>query len=246
MKPYYEDEFGIKSYQGDCLEILPELDILADIVITSPPYNVGIKYDTYKDNQPLPLFQEWIKERFIEVYLKTRDPGRLYLFCADKMSWWIKPIIEDIGWSYHQRLTWCKPNICGTTGKISGDWNYMAEDILLFHKGKRTPMLNEVREVNTFNWFVVPSCQSNFNDNHRLHPAQYPEDLIRKLIARTPGELILDPFAGVLTTLVAAKQLGREAIGIELSENYLQLGCERLSQTNFIKPKEKIEPVKMF
>jgi DNA modification methylase len=238
LKPYYEDEFGIKSYQGDCLKVLPYLEELADIVITSPPYNVGIKYDgDFNDKRPLPVFKRWLKKRLKAVYQMSRDPSRLYLFTGDSMSYWVRMMVEDIGWTYHQRITWCKPNICGSTLKISGDWNFLTEDILLFHKGKRTPMLNEVRGVNTPNWIVASSPQSQYIDNRRVHPAQFPVDLVMKLAARTPGRLILDPFCGSCSTLVAAKRLGRKAIGIDLSAYYLDIGAGRLKQTTMkIKP----------
>jgi DNA modification methylase len=131
------------------------------------------------------------------------------------MIWWFKEIAEGAGWTYVQLLTWCKPNFVSTGKSISQDWNYMSETILLFRKGKRTPMLSDHDAGTTHNWFNVATPQSNFTDG-RIHPAQMPFRLCRRILARTPGEPVLDPFAGSGQVCRAAKALGRSWVGIEL------------------------------
>jgi site-specific DNA-methyltransferase (adenine-specific) len=64
------------------------------------------------------------------------------------------------------------------------------------------------------------------------HPSEKPVKLMYRLIKETPGDIILDPFMGSGTTLVAAKQLGRRAIGIEIEEKYCKIAVERLAQEN--------------
>ena len=228
--PYYQDKW-VTIYYGDCREVLPELGATADIVFTSPPYNVGIDYGgSYFDKKPIGQYKRWLRSCLGKVFSAMARSSRLYLVIGDNSVWWARGLCEQLGWRYHQKLTWCKPNLCGTTLKISGDWNFLTEDILLFHKGKRTPMLDEVRGVRTFNWIIASSPQSQYRDNHRIHPAQFPVLLAKTIIARSPGEIVLDPFLGSGSTAVAAKSLTRRCIGIEVSERYCEMAARRCSQ----------------
>lgn len=154
-----------------------------------------------------------------------------YYVVGDKMKWWFKPLCEQLGYRYHETLVWCKPNLVGNSaGKISSDWNVMHEDILLFHIGKRTPMLKGSREMSTWNWFIETTPQTNFHENYRYHPAQFPNNMILRIIGRTPANLILDPFLGSGTTCFCAKKLNRYSIGIEIEEKYCEIAARRCSQ----------------
>lgn len=239
---YYSDP-QVALALGDSKEILPLLQgTEIDILHTSPPYNVGIKYaGGFNDNRPLEEFQLWIKELFTVIYSRMKDHSRSYIFLGDKMQWWCKPMFEEIGWKYHETLIWCKPNMPMTrAGRITGDWNVATESILLLHKGKKTKMLKSEKSK-TWNWIISTTPSASFNKNKRMHPAQFPEELVIKLLCRTPGELILDPFLGSGTTAVCAKKLGRKAIGIDISEEYLEIAAKRCAQTPSPIPGELIK-----
>lgn len=203
------------------------------MVITSPPYNVGLKYEGYEDNLAeiafLSLNEAWLEE----AYRVCKESARLYAVISDKMLWWFKDLAIDIGWTFGQKLVWCKPNFVGAAGKVTGDWNYMTEDILLFRKGNRTAMLRG--EGTTHNWFVETVPQTNFNGG-RIHPAQMPVSLCRRLIDRTPGEPILDPFCGSGSVLVAAKELERSYFGCELIAKVAERARKRLAVTKVQPP----------
>jgi len=232
VKPYYNDDW-VTIYNKDCRDMSEVPDGSVDIVNTSPPYNVGINYgDGINDKRSEAEFREWTAEWLRVVYARAMDPSRFYLWLSDRMLWWCKPLCEDIGWRYHQMLTWCKPNISGSTKKVNGDWNFMTEPILLFRRGKRTPMVRPGFPARTFSWFVGTSPQSTYNgENRRVHPAQFPEAVVRQIIGRTPGEVVLDPFLGSGTTAIAAKTMGRHCIGYEVSERYCEVAARRCSQS---------------
>ena len=202
---------------GDCREVMATFpDESMGMILTSPPYNVGLKYDGFEDNLSDEEFVEFNREWLKESYRIIEDTGRLYVIISDKMLWWFREIAEEEGWGFSQLLVWCKPNFV-SPGRISGDWNRMSEWILLFCKGKHTSMINTYGISNTYNWFVETSPQSNHKTG-KHHPAQLPSSLCQKIISRTPGDPVLDPFVGSGQVLRAAKSLNRKYIGIELVE----------------------------
>ncbi len=229
-KPDFQIGEDVKLYLGDCREVLPEIpDASADIVLTSPPYNIGLNYRGYDDRLPDEEYASMNQEWLAEVLRLASDGCRLYAVVMDSVGWLFKPWAEAVGWKYVQRLTWCKNNLCGTTKKISGEWNRLSEDILLFRHGKRTPMLNTLVGALTFNWFVFSTPQSNFGgENKRRHVAQWPIGLPHLLIGRTPGALVVDPFMGAGTGGVAAVRLKRRFIGIDISPDSFDIAVERI------------------
>lgn len=219
-------------YLGDTRQLLRCVpDGSVDIVFTSPPYNAGIKYPNWNDEQPEDLFWRFQREWLTGAFRVTGSGGRLYCTVSDKMLWKMRDIAVSVGWRFHQLLVWCKPNFAGSSGRISGDWTQMAEWCLLFHRTKQTPMLSEVFGVTTHNWIVEASTQSNFNGvRERVHPAQMAFDVAFAWLARTPGNVVLDPFVGKGTTAMAAKALGKQWIGFDNAEGYVTEARQRIAQ----------------
>ncbi len=204
------------------------------LILTSPPYNVGLKYDGFDDNLPEDKFRQFNLEWLDQAYRVTKDTSRMYVAISDQMLWWFREYAEKVGWRYVQKLTWCKPNMVGRSKNMSFDWSMQTEDILLFRKGKRTPMVNSLDselQTRTFNWLVETVPQSNFKEG-RIHPAQMPIKLCKKIIARTPGTPVLDPFAGSGQVLRAAKAIGRVYLGIELVPQVAERACVFVGQPN--------------
>jgi len=230
LGPNGTPENGI--YQGDCRELSKAIpDESVDIVFTSPPYNVGLDYDSYDDNLPEEEFWQFQEDWLTDAFRAARDGARLYVTVCDNMPWRMHEIGIRIGWRFHQLLAWCKPNL-GNPGRISGDWNRTSEWCLLFHKGTRTVMLGDVWEVNTFNWIVEASAQSNYSGLRRkVFPAQMAYRVAYTWLARTPGDIIWEPFAGSGTTCMAAKALGRQYLAFEIDEAMCELARERVRNT---------------
>jgi DNA modification methylase len=230
---------------GDCREVMatfPPESI--GLILTSPPYNVGLKYEGFDDNLPEDKFKEFNLEWLYQSFRVAKDTSRMYVAISDQMLFWFREYAEKVGWKYVQKLTWCKPNIVNRSKTMGSDWAMQSEDILLFRKGKRTPMINTSLanefQTRTFNWLVETVPQSNFKEG-RIHPAQMPITLCKKIIARTPGNPVLDPFAGSGQVLRAAKALGREYVGIELVSSVAEKARQFIATNNSSKKSVSLE-----
>ena len=205
MKPYYEHG-GITIYHGDCREILPTLEPV-DLVLTDPPYGVGVAAWDIVDWQ----WSDLIAERMTVA-------AHLFAF------WSVSKLREfrDIrGLKYERVLVWSKPmTMSAKRGNATWHW----EPIYWFRKPD-AQLTECVSDVLTENPPLFRSHPENV-----AHPTQKPLDLLRRLAVLGGGNSILDPFMGSGTTLRAAKDLGRRAIGIEIEERYCEIAATRLSQ----------------
>lgn len=215
---------------GDCLDVLPDIPAGSiDITITSPPYNVGLAYDGFSDNMPDDDFMEFTAQWLRQVYRVTANSGRLYACISQPMLFWFRDLAELAGWTFGQVLTWCKPNMAVSKSRMA-EWLIMTEHILTFRKGKRTTMQNGDYADNTYDWFIDATPQTNYNGG-RQHPAQWPVSLPLRILSRTPGSMVLDPFCGSGSALVAAKMLQRQWLGIELVPSVAERARQRLATT---------------
>ena len=212
IKPYYQDSYAT-IYHGDCLEIMPQLEPV-DLVVTDPPYNVGIDYGEIKDNMPIAEYDKAIKN-LKSLCLNADWAILLGSKTETLLTWWknfetAKQIIVRVGASVNTSLMGFRPQYRAilTTKKSCKWWSDLWEDIRFPGEGY---FFNEVR----------------YN-----HPCHAPIKLMTKLIESLsePNTTILDPFMGSGTTLVAAKQLNRKAIGIEIEEKYCKIAIRRLAQ----------------
>lgn len=211
-EPYY-DRDGITIYHGDCREILPEVGTLADVLITDPPF--GISYESGS------LGTAWWHGKQIPCDGST--------LARDVMlEWWKpqKPALIFGSWKAERPdrtrtvLIWDKGPALGM-GALDLPWKPSYEEIYVIGKGFRGRRDGAV--------IYCPPVQS-MAKNGRVHPNEKPVKLLRMLIEKCPDGVILDPFMGSGTTLRAAKDLGRKAIGIEIEERYCEIAVKRLSQ----------------
>lgn len=226
IKPYYEEP-GITIYHGDCRDILPHLEPV-DLVLTDPPYNLGKRYgEGTNDARDLEDYRNWFREIFGVVYRKIGD-GYLYCSHSDRGSYLAKEDLEGIGFSFVQTLIWWGKN--GYSMQLHRKtWSYRHEAILFMSKGEPRDLEAGIPGMWYTSVIEAPRPQSNFKEG-RHHPTQKPLKLYKNLIQRTPGEAVLDPFLGSGTCLIAAKDLGRKAIGIEIEEKYCEIAVQRLKQ----------------
>ncbi len=222
MKPYY-DHAGMTIYHGDCREVMATLaDESVDLVLTDPPYGMtyannarkGLRGDSQR--QGIRLFRSCM----LQIDRILKEPAHAYVFCHWE-SW--PDFYDAIGsyWNIKNALIWHK-GVLGT-GDCMGDYAHDYEVILFAHKGRK--LLRDGRDGSVRQVPPVPG-------NRRFHPTEKPCELLSYYILKSSqeGDIVFDPFMGSGTTLRAAKDLGRRAIGIEIEERYCEIAARRLSQ----------------
>ena len=208
MKPYYS-EGGIEIYQGDCRDILPTLEPgSVDLVLTDPPYGIGYRTPPSSQRPKSGMRLEGDAEPFDPTHL-LHFP-RLAVFGANHYADRLPP---SAGW-----VIWDK-----RYGMPSND---QSDAELVW-----TNCLGSARIVRCL-WNGGGSLLAENGPARCIHPTQKPIKLMRALVEllSEPGETILDPYCGTGTTLRAAKDLGRKAIGIEIEERYCEIAAKRLAQ----------------
>jgi site-specific DNA-methyltransferase (adenine-specific) len=233
VRPYYE-EAGITIFNADCEELLP--DLRANAVITDPPYGVGRIYgELYNDRRH--DYWEWIAECVRLMRLAAPVVAITHRQEAIRR-------LPDWDWV----ACWHKPYGAGArigNSPILPHW----EPILLWgiHTlGTRRPALADVITVNPersplptgriANGHIVSRAARAATDADTTeHPLPKPIRLMERLILALTleDEMVCDAFCGSGTTLVAAKNLNRRAIGIEIEEKYCEIAAKRLSQGVF-------------
>jgi DNA modification methylase len=206
MKPYYEQD-GITIFHGDCREILPSVD--AAVMLTDPPFGIG-----YRSGKEGPYKGTSIAN---DDSTDVRDE-------ALKL-WGTRPALVFGNWRhpvYHakQALVWDKGNGVGM-GDLSIPWKPNWELIFVLgsgFQGKRTSGV------------LLDTSVVSWASKGRQHPNMKPTGLLKKLLAKCPDGIVIDPFMGSGSTLIAARDEGRQAIGIEISEEYCEKAVNRLRQ----------------
>lgn len=220
MKPYYEDK-SCTIYHGESLELIDNI-FGFDLVIADPPYNFTTasagcgKLNPWADlcNSAY-WFSAWQKKILEKLELPK---GALWQFCNWRSLPMVTKAIFDIGRQIESLLVWDK-NWIGPGGQRGLRPSYelvsliCTKDFSLQDRG--------IPDIKKSQWSSTKP---------HGHPAEKPIELISWLIKISTGQTILDPFMGSGTTLRAAKDLGRKAIGIEMEEKYCEIAAKRLEQ----------------
>ena len=227
MKPYYADD-SVTLYHGDCREVLASMtDRSVDCVITDPPYDArthkGAKTNKGKGHGVKAVtFDEFTHERQIETFAELGRVTRRWVVSTLATSTAFRFDLEPPPGLRCLRVgVWVKPN---PMPQISADrpgqgW----EPVSFFHREDVKPAWHGGGRAGVWTHPVVQG---------EGHPTVKPLPMVAEWVRlfSNPGDLILDPFAGSGTTLRAAKDEGRRAIGVELEERYCELIAKRLTQ----------------
>jgi len=231
MRPYYEED-GIVIYHGDCRQILPSLS--ADCILTDPPFSerTHAGHNASANGQIGAGRDRAARRELGYSALSPSEAGELAVLFSESCSGWMVVMtdhtltphwcstLEAVGRYVFAPLPYFAP---GSTVRLSGDgpcsW---------------TTWLIPSRTTKQAKWGTLPGgyvAQPGWVSSHQRMGGK-PEGLMRCLVSdySREGDLVLDPFMGSGTTLVAAKNLGRRAIGIEIEERYCEIAAKRLAQ----------------
>lgn len=227
MKPYYQKD-NQTIILGDCLEVMKTFpDKSFDLVLTDPPYQfttggglVGEDRDYVDELRDLNCL-DFEPHTILNAVLPKLKVFNGYFFCNKVL------VVDYIQWAkehgfLYDILVMAKSNpIPAYRGHHLSDIEYV-----IFIREKGSYFSQHKNNFDDFRKFYIK------NSERGLHPAEKPVDLLCRYIrvSCTKDNTILDPFMGSGTTLVAAKQLGRNATGIEISEKYCEIAKNRLAQ----------------
>jgi len=211
VKPYY-DQDGITIYCGDCREID---DLSCDVLCTDPPYGISYSSAWRTKHQ---RSAEIVGDSGLAAYEMDALPA--WARCALVFCRWDKLIAASVRMGQPNSLVvWDKvihgmadPTTCFAP----------RHELVLFYRGADFKFDGK-RPADVVQIPRVPP-------ERLVHPCEKPLDLLKWLIGAVGGSTVCDPYMGSGTTLLAAKQLGRKAIGIEIEEKYCEIAAKRLSQ----------------
>lgn len=238
MKPYYEQD-GVTIYNADCLEILRANLVEASLVVTSPPYNLVRRNSgsgansIHRDGLWKKLTTEWYEDELSEDEYRMwqREVIKECLAVAPCMAYNHKVRYQQKrhGTTFHP-MEWINPAqlwseiVWDQGGGVALNCRRpVPADERVYILGKPKAW----HDLGYTSVWRIPTVAQGFD-----HPCPFPEELPRRVIAMftDAGDTVLDPFMGVGTTLVAAKRMGRKAVGIEREEKYCEIAAKRLAQ----------------
>ncbi len=248
---YYFKHDDIFIYKDNILKIADIPKSSVDLIITSPPYNVDVHYNSHKDDLSYGGYLEFTKKWLKKCYDLARADGRFCLnipldknkggqqaVCAD-----ITNIARKVGWNYHSTIIWNEGNISRRTAW--GSWMSASapyviapvEVILVLYKkswkknnGRKK---NDITKQEFMDW---TNGVWTFNGQSKKgaggHPAAFPIELPRRCIKLFSfvGDTVLDPFLGSGSTLIAASLHKRKGIGVDIDKGYCDIAINRLQQ----------------
>lgn len=228
MTPYHDAD-GITIYHGDVRDILPALDIAADLVLTDPPYGIGYVSGTKDASRPRQHFMaagivgdeslNTMREAMPLLDRLLAADRHAYFFAAPARIGEATDVVAQY-WRVKNLLVWDK-GCMGRRGDLVAGYGTNFEMVIYAAKGMRPLARPRPLAVYRYDWFAK---------RDPVHPMVKPVPLMSWLIGNSTrqGELVIDPFMGSGPTLRAARDLGRRAIGIDIDERSCEVAAKRV------------------
>jgi DNA modification methylase len=216
--PYYQDDWCV-IWNADCREVLPYLPKV-DLVLTDPPYGIRYRARKIQEHERRTNSTYYEHERIVGDDIPF-DPAPILLIATLIVLWGANHFADKLpargGW-----WVWDKKG----DPRFYGKTTFSDCEIAWTNSGNRALMYRQI-----WNGIIREGEDHGRLNFGRVHPTQKPVELMRWCMRQLNyPALVLDPFMGSGTSLVAAKQLGRYSIGIEIERNYCDIATERLRQ----------------
>jgi len=253
---FYDDQNDVTLYQGDCLDLLTTLpDRSADLIVTSPPYNIGKEYEKRLDLDLYVAQQEKVIEECVRI---LSDRGSICWQVGnfvDKgtiipLDTILYPLFAGRRLRMRNRIVWHFEHGLHCTRRFSGryetiSWFTKSDDYIFnldsvrvpqkypgkrYFKGPNAGKLScNPRGKNPGDIWIIPNVKHNHVEKTD-HPCQFPVELIERLVLSLTerGGLVVDPFIGVGSSGIAAIRHGRKVAGAEIVADYCELALQRI------------------
>ena len=246
-KIFYEDD-KLKIIVDDFINSTEVAESSIDLVVTSPPYNVDIQYDSHDDQLTYSNYLDFSRQWMTKCYELLKDDGRFCLnIPLDKNKGGqqsvgadLTGIAKEIGFNYHSTIIWNEGNISRRTAWgswLSASAPYViapVELIVILYKNswKKTSgsKISDISKEEFMEWTNGLWTFKGESKKRIGHPAPFPIELPKRCIKLFSfvDDTVMDPFLGSGTTLIASYQLNRKGIGFDVDEGYCQLAYNRL------------------
>jgi site-specific DNA-methyltransferase (adenine-specific) len=247
-KVYFLKE-NLKIINDDILKTNAINDNSVDLIVTSPPYNVDINYNSHNDKISYPEYLEFSKKWLSRCFGWLKDDGRLCLNVPldinkggqQSVGADLTSLAKKVGFKYHSTIIWNEGNISRRTAWgswLSASAPYViapVELIIILYKDhwrKNNRHRSDITKDEFIEWTNGLWTFSGESKKRIGHPAPYPVELPRRCIKLFSyvNDVVLDPFLGSGTTLIAASLNNRIAIGIDIDKEYCNLAKRRIIQ----------------
>lgn len=273
IKEHFSSRNEVTLFHGDCLELLKDIPSgSVQLVVTSPPYNIGKEYEKREDLQKYLDFQQAVIR---ESYRILRPTGSIcwqvgnYVENGSIIPLDIKlyPIFEKLDMKLRNRIIWHFGHGLHASRRFSGryetvNWFTKTDDYYFdldpirvpqkypnkkhFKGVKRGELSGNPLGKNPSDVWDIPNVKSNHVEK-TVHPCQFPVALIERLILSLTkkDDLVVDPFLGVGTVSVAALLHGRRSAGADIEKKYIKIAKERIeaAQVGNLKTRPMNKPI---
>jgi len=235
-----------------------------DLIVTSPPYNVDIHYESFRDNMPYEKYLEFTEKWLSKALKLLKNDGRMCLnIPLDKSKGRkeegfqsvyadIVTIAKNVGWKYFCTIIWNEQNISRRTAWgswLSASAPYViapVEVIVILYKKRWKKIRKGISDITKDEFIEWTNGVWTFpgeSKNRVKHPAPFPIELPKRCIKLFSfvGDKVLDPFLGSGTTLIACALLNRKGIGVEIDKKYCKIAKKRLITEGGIFQKKLLE-----
>jgi DNA modification methylase len=247
--------------QGDCIELLENLNVPVHLTFLDPPYNQGKDYRFFDDDQPAEKYWKWLKEVSQKIFNTTAEGGCIYFMQREKNAEEVLKVLRETQWTFQNLIIWKK-----MTSAVPSTIRYSKQyQVIAFAtKGRRPYTFNRLRidypprpnhKYGRENGIFVPDVWDDIreltsgyyagdealrdDEGNRVHKQQTPIELLLRIILSSTdsSNMVLDPMAGTGPAMVVAKQLDRNYVGIEIDPQYVKIINDRLDS---IRPSDDV------